>query len=116
MYTLRIWLAAFLLILATAPFASIYFIRDNTRKFEEEERKYIQKFGTSEGLYGDCSGVSVLFPIAVMIYSATLALWSLLLIIIADSFSRQAVITQTILIGMLGAFPAILWVSLVILR
>lgn len=110
----RLWLVGFILVLVTVPILSWVEITESSRRFEEEQQRMIQKYGSAEGLYGDCSGATVIIPVVLSLYSILMLIWSAVILAVSGSLGNNAVKIQIIIIGIIGVVPAALYLQLVI--
>lgn len=112
MLKLRILLLLFCLTLSCVPYVTVLDTRERNRAFDEEMRRHIELTGSSEGLYGDCSGFSAILPFMAIVFSSAYALWSLVTLVFSRTFSKNVIAIQTLLIGITGFLPASLWLFL----
>lgn len=99
MKIIRALLILYLPVLLLTPFASAHLIRENNRAFEAEQQRYIAQYGTSEGLYGDCSGASLLVPVLIGALAIPFFVWALITLILSGTASKTASLVQLILLS-----------------
>jgi hypothetical protein len=101
-----ILLVLYLLILASPPLA----IKMQDLRFEAQRQEYIQKNGSSEGFYGDCTGVtSVIIPAAVCIYAMAFFIWTLTFVFKLKRPLTHNGKVQLAVIGTAGVLPVLMF-------
>jgi hypothetical protein len=103
-FTIILWI--YLAILLLLPVLTYAHFKKADRDFEKARREYILKYGDDQGLYGDCTGMSWILPIAFNIYTWAFLIWSVILLCLRKSISKNGMLVQVLLIGLLGVLPA----------
>jgi len=110
MTTLRILLLVFLFTFLLVPLGTWNYFSVSNYNFEKEELKEKMKYGAhAHEIYGDCTGMTTIIPIAFSLYCALFLFWSLALTIAHKSISHTAMVVQATLIGALGFLPAVVY-------
>jgi hypothetical protein len=112
----RTWLLVEAIILMTHPFMMWLFFHVTNMEFEAQQKAYIAKYGSTDGLYGDCSGVSFFLPILVCAYMMFFLLGSLIMFIVYKEVSRTMILVSTWLIFGLAVAPSLILDWMLIVR